>query len=115
MGAALGLLGGLGREGRHGGLSPQATRPLSMSTRIGLLCTAAHSPPTRSSAHRLPACPRPACLPLQVNSDGVFRYASSKWFSAALQRLAATGIRGVAVDVWVRGGGGLCGEVGAWR
>lgn len=38
---------------------------------------------------------------LQVNADGVFRYASSKWFSAALQRLAATGIRGVAVDVWV--------------
>jgi beta-amylase len=40
-------------------------------------------------------------LPLDtVNADGVFRYASSKWFSAALQRLAATGIRGVAVDVW---------------
>ena len=46
----------------------------------------------------------PACIlppQLQVNADGVFRYASSKWFSAALQRLAATGIRGVAVDVWV--------------
>ncbi len=44
------------------------------------------------------------CLvPRQVNADGVFRYAQSKWFSAALQRLASTGIRGVAVDVWVGG------------
>lgn len=42
-------------------------------------------------------------LPRQVNADGVFRYAQSKWFSAALQRLASTGIRGVAVDVWVGG------------
>jgi hypothetical protein len=41
-------------------------------------------------------------LPLDtVNAEGVFRYASTKWFSVALQRLAATGIRGVAVDVWV--------------
>ena len=48
-----------------------------------------------------------------MNADGVFRYASSKWFSAALQRLAATGIRGVAVDVWVRQGLGW-GGVGGW-
>ena len=34
--------------------------------------------------------------------DGVFRYASSRWFAAALRRLAAAGVHGVAVDVWVR-------------
>lgn len=42
-------------------------------------------------------------LPLDtVNADGVFRYASSRWFNAALQQLKDTGIHGVAVDVWVR-------------
>ncbi|KFM23571.1 Beta-amylase 1, chloroplastic [Auxenochlorella protothecoides] len=40
-------------------------------------------------------------LPLDtVNADGVFRYASSKWFLPAIRQLAATGIHGVAVDVW---------------
>lgn len=42
-------------------------------------------------------------LPLDtVNADGVFRYASSRWFNQALRTLQASGIRGVAVDVWVR-------------
>jgi hypothetical protein len=36
-----------------------------------------------------------------VNAEGVFRYASRKWFNEALQTLQETGIRGVAVDVWV--------------
>jgi hypothetical protein len=41
-------------------------------------------------------------LPLDtVNADGVFRYASSRWFNAALEQLKETGIHGVAVDVWV--------------
>jgi hypothetical protein len=40
---------------------------------------------------------------MQVNADGVFRYASSRWFLQSLQTLAATGIRGVAIDVWVSG------------
>ncbi|GAB4819848.1 hypothetical protein N2152v2_006894 [Parachlorella kessleri] len=40
-------------------------------------------------------------LPLDtVNAEGVFRYASSRWFLQSLQTLAATGIRGVAIDVW---------------
>ena len=45
---------------------------------------------------------------MQVNADGMFRYASSKWFHVALQQLAATGIHGVAVDVWVS-----CAQLGA--
>jgi hypothetical protein len=49
----------------------------------------------------------------QVNADGVFRYASSKWFTAALQRLAATGIRGVAVDVWVSAGSACTAHAGS--
>jgi hypothetical protein len=32
----------------------------------------------------------------------VFRYATAPWFTAALQLLAASGVHGVAVDVWVR-------------
>ncbi|KAK9828096.1 hypothetical protein WJX81_003753 [Elliptochloris bilobata] len=40
-------------------------------------------------------------LPLDtVNVDGVFRYASSRWFASALGQLAASGVHGVAVDVW---------------
>lgn len=40
-------------------------------------------------------------LPLDtVNSDGVFRYAGTKWFSEALEELKSTGIHGVAIDVW---------------
>ena len=35
--------------------------------------------------------------------DGIFRYASSRWFAGALRQLAAAGVHGVAVDVWVRG------------
>jgi hypothetical protein len=36
-----------------------------------------------------------------VDSDGVFHYATSKWFPAALEALKATGVRGMAIDVWV--------------
>jgi hypothetical protein len=40
-------------------------------------------------------------LPLDtVNADGAFRFAGQRWFGAALAELRATGIRGVAVDVW---------------
>lgn len=58
-------------------------------------------------------------LPLDtVNADGVFRYASSKWFLPAIRQLAATGIHGVAVDVWVsgsRGGSGwTCMGIFCW-
>ena len=49
-------------------------------------------------------CPGPGALLPQVNGEGVFRYANSKWFIQALQTLAATGIHGVAVDIWVRAG-----------
>ena len=38
---------------------------------------------------------------LQVNAEGVFRYCSVPWFSQALHLLAASGVHGVAVDVWV--------------
>jgi len=42
-------------------------------------------------------------LPLDtVNSDGLFRYATASWFHSALRELKASGIYGVAVDVWVR-------------
>jgi hypothetical protein len=40
-------------------------------------------------------------LVLQVNAEGVFRYAGIPWFSQALQLLTASGVHGVAVDVWV--------------
>jgi hypothetical protein len=40
-------------------------------------------------------------LPLDtVDSTGTFRYGASPWFGRALQSLAASGVRGVAVDVW---------------
>jgi hypothetical protein len=38
---------------------------------------------------------------LQVNAEGVFRYAYIPWFAQALQVLALSGVHGVAVDVWV--------------
>lgn len=38
----------------------------------------------------------------QVTSSGNFRYANSKWFARALASLVCTGVRGVAIDVWVR-------------
>lgn len=38
---------------------------------------------------------------VQVNADGVFRYAYIPWFAQALQVLALSGVHGVAVDVWV--------------
>jgi hypothetical protein len=46
---------------------------------------------------------RIACLAgcLQVNAEGVFRYAYIPWFAQALQVLALSGVHGVAVDVWV--------------
>jgi hypothetical protein len=46
---------------------------------------------------------RSACLAgcLQVNAEGVFRYAYIPWFAQALQVLALSGVHGVAVDVWV--------------
>jgi len=38
---------------------------------------------------------------MQVSSDGQFRYANSRWFAAALERLEKSGVHGMAVDVWV--------------
>lgn len=38
---------------------------------------------------------------MQVTSSGKFRYANSKWFARALASLVCTGVRGVAIDVWV--------------
>lgn len=52
----------------------------------------------------LPAFSQPPPLPpvlLQVNAEGVFRYAYVPWFAQALQVLALSGVHGVAVDVWV--------------
>lgn len=40
-------------------------------------------------------------MALQVNADGVFRYAYIPWFAQALQVLALSGVHGVAVDIWV--------------
>jgi hypothetical protein len=41
---------------------------------------------------------------LQVNSQGHFQYASTSWFARALGLLHASGVEGVAVDVWVSSG-----------
>ena len=38
---------------------------------------------------------------LQVNSNGQFQYASTSWFRRALGLLQASGVEGIAVDVWV--------------
>ena len=46
-------------------------------------------------------CQRSCCM--QVSSDGQFRYANSRWFAAALERLEKSGVHGMAVDVWVGG------------
>jgi hypothetical protein len=53
----------------------------------------------------------PLLLLLQVNAEGVFRYASVPWFAQALRVLALSGVHGVAVDVWVSATG--CGR-GGW-
>jgi hypothetical protein len=45
--------------------------------------------------------PLSALCCLQVNAEGVFRYAYVPWFAQALQVLALSGVHGVAVDVWV--------------
>ncbi|EIE25773.1 glycoside hydrolase [Coccomyxa subellipsoidea C-169] len=40
-------------------------------------------------------------LPLDtVTSDGAFRYTASKWFTSALAGLKASGVHGMAIDVW---------------
>ena len=38
---------------------------------------------------------------VQVNRQGSFQYASTSWFARALGLLQASGVEGVAVDVWV--------------
>jgi hypothetical protein len=43
-----------------------------------------------------------ALVLLQVNAKGVFRYAATQWFTKGLQFLSQSGVRGVAVDCWVR-------------
>lgn len=47
------------------------------------------------------SCSRAHAWFLQVNSDGMFRYAACPWFTQALQHLVTSGVYGVAVDVWV--------------
>ena len=37
-----------------------------------------------------------------MDSEGCFRYGNSKWFTGALEALKATGVHGMAIDVWVR-------------
>lgn len=58
-------------------------------------------PPSTPPADNVPVF---VMLPLDtVNADGVFKYAASRWFIAALQQLQESGIHGVAVDVWWAG------------
>jgi hypothetical protein len=38
----------------------------------------------------------------QVSSDGAFRYGNSNWFVSVLECLKASGVYGMAIDVWVR-------------
>lgn len=38
---------------------------------------------------------------MQVNRQGSFQYATTSWFARALGLLQASGVEGVAVDVWV--------------
>ena len=58
---------------------------------------------TNSANQTADSVPVFVMLPLDtVNADGVFKYAASRWFLAALQQLKESGIHGVAVDVWVR-------------
>ena len=48
---------------------------------------------------QLVCCKEPVVL--QVNSKGEFQYASTSWFKRALGLLQASGVEGIAVDVWV--------------
>lgn len=45
---------------------------------------------------------------VQVNADGVFKYAYIPWFAQALQVLALSGVHGVAVDIWVSAAEAAC-------
>ncbi|KAK2077699.1 hypothetical protein QBZ16_004545 [Prototheca wickerhamii] len=71
-------------------------------TQPGLAGAAASpEPPPASPRLQRAAVPVLVMLPLDtVDADGSFRYANSEWFSDSLRRLAASGVHGVAVDVW---------------
>ena len=53
----------------------------------------------QSRLPQLVLCKEPVIL--QVNSKGQFQYASTSWFKRALGLLQASGVEGIAVDVWV--------------
>jgi hypothetical protein len=97
-----------GRSGGRGGGGGEASNGLGRPSTAGAAeggnvpAPGVGGQPGSAAASTSNSVPVYVMLPLDtVNAEGVFRYASSKWFSAALQRLAASGIRGVAVDVWV--------------
>ena len=48
-------------------------------------------------------CVKPGYMSIftQVNRQGSFQYATTSWFARALGLLQASGVEGVAVDVWV--------------
>ena len=56
---------------------------------VGVWLGVHHERPAKPAAHA------------QVDSEGAFRYGTSKWFTSALEALKATGVRGMAIDVWV--------------
>ncbi|GFR39716.1 hypothetical protein Agub_g197, partial [Astrephomene gubernaculifera] len=105
------MLGGIGTAGAS---SPQCFLGSAANARRSSQCVygqhispmAARREP-EASEERFSGCPaRPTTLayvmlPLDtVNSEGVFRYAGSAWFSQALQLLVASGVHGVAMDFW---------------
>jgi hypothetical protein len=68
-----------------------------------LQATGAGEEQPTSGSSGLQGVPVYVMLPLDtVDGKGVFRYANATWFHQSLEQLQMSGIRGVAVDVWVR-------------
>lgn len=77
--------------------TPTSPTVLAPPPTLGTVATPPPTPPVDN-------VPVFVMLPLDtVNADGVFKYAASRWFIAALQQLQESGIHGVAVDVWWAG------------
>ena len=55
----------------------------------------------RRNLTQITADAKKLCCWMQVGADGQFRYANSRWFATALERLKLSGVHGMAIDVWV--------------
>ncbi|CAL8469970.1 g9512 [Coccomyxa elongata] len=94
---------GEGHQG-HNGVRATDAEPISAAA-SEQIATASTSEPQIGGLALDPEPPRGVpvfvMLPLDtVNSEGAFRYTASKWFTSALECLKASGVHGMAIDVW---------------